>query len=213
MAGDRLKLNTDLNVPLVVRVRYVTVYPNDPTKNNGKGYGSSVAMSGTALINGEWVEASWYAKGKTWAALRALKDAGVIPDYDKAWDDPAERVTVPVVADQKAVTMCYEKKHGDQYATFKVTPGGSASGPAPTTKPKTDHALGEIPGDPLESYQPAHSPKDDANALVKTYRDLYESNARWMDKLGKDLEFPIDGASINAVTFSMFSTLRDRRLV
>jgi hypothetical protein len=191
-----------------MRVKYCTVWPNDPTKNAGKGYGSSVNLSGTTLVNGEWVDASLYAKGKTWQVLKALQTAGVITANDKAWDDPAEKVTVPVNVDGVSRTFVYQKKHGDAYANFFVTDSAVPATPAP----KQDHAVGDLPDDPASAYR-SETASDKANTIVDKYRKLYESNAAWLAKVAGQGEFPYDAAALNAITFSMFATLKDRGLV
>ena len=206
--ADRVKLAMDMNVPVTMRVKWCTVWPNDMSKNSGKGYGSSVNLTGTALVDGTWVDASLYAKGKTWQVLKALQTAGVITDNNKAWDDPAEKVTVPVNADAGARVFVYQKKHGDTYANFFAT---DPDGTPPVTAPKKENAVGDLPGDPASAYR-SETNDQKANTIVDRYRKLYESNAVWLSKVAGSGEFPYDAASLNAITFSMFATLKDRGL-
>ena len=210
MATDRLKLTMDLNIPVTMRVKWCTVWPNDLSKNSGKGYGSSVNLTGTAFVDGAWVDASLYAKGKTWQVLKALQSAGVITDNQKEWDDPAEKVTVPVNADAGARVFVYQKKHGDTYANFFATdPDGTPPVAAPK---KQENAVGDLPGDPASAYR-SETSEQKANTVVQKYRTLYESNTKWANTLCGDLGIPVDAAAINAITYSMFATLKDRGLV
>jgi hypothetical protein len=63
------KVDMLTNVPIRMSIKYIDVYPD-----SGKGYGASMRLKGT--IDG--ADAIVYPKGKVWAAVKAMKAAGVI---------------------------------------------------------------------------------------------------------------------------------------
>lgn len=114
------------NVPVSMRVKFVDVYANDTSKNNGKGYGSQVAVKGE--IGGETF--TIYLKGFTNENVGQLVDAGVIaPNHYP--HDPAEKYNIPVVG-KDAVTLCLEQLAGMKYPKMRITgANGSTSVPSP----------------------------------------------------------------------------------
>lgn len=112
------------NVPQPISIKYVDIFPNDTTKNNGVGYGPSLRLKGT--IDGQ--EAQVYPKGFLDANLRTLINAGVIAAGTYS-DDPTEKYTIPVEAGK--VTVMMAQPAGERYAKFVVS---SPATPVPTTK-------------------------------------------------------------------------------
>ena len=105
------------NVPLQMQIRFIDVWPNDPSKDpNGVGYGASLSLKG--LINGE--EGKCYPKGKLWAVLKALKAGGVIDPAGQYDEEPAEKYSIPVqTAD---VSLVLEQLAGQRYPEFRAVP-------------------------------------------------------------------------------------------
>lgn len=113
------------NVPVRMHLRYVDVWPNDTTKNNGAGYGASVRLKGE--IDGQ--EAVVYPKGKAWAVIKALVDGGVVApgEYE---EDPDQKYSITVA--HRDVTIWLEQMAGQRYADFKARcEGAGAPTPAP----------------------------------------------------------------------------------
>ena len=128
------KLQLTINVPQPMTLRYLDVYPD-----SGQGYGPSLKAKGT--VDGE--DVILYVPGKLWAALKALKAAGVIADgqYD---EEPTERYNIPVLVPEIVITR--EQKPGAKYAEIVVQAAGAAK-PAPKANGKEGHTLGgPIPG-------------------------------------------------------------------
>ena len=117
------KLQLTINVPQPMTLRYLDVYPD-----SGQGYGPSLKAKGT--VDGE--DVILYVPGKLWAALKALKAAGVIADgqYD---EEPTERYNIPVLVPEIVITR--EQKPGAKYAEIVVQAAGAAK-PAPKANGK-----------------------------------------------------------------------------
>lgn len=142
MTPQTLKLAP--NVPVVMEIKYVDIYPNDTAKNNGKGYGSSVSLRG--FVDG--VDARMYPKGFTDRTLRILISADVIElgTYD---DDPEEKYSIPVL-DGKQVQLLMEQPAGERYAAFTALNLSRTVGPskpgreAPKAAPTDDSAYADV---------------------------------------------------------------------
>src|SRR5258708_21630360 len=91
------------NVPVIMEVKFCDVYPNDPAKNNGKGYGSSVSLRG--FVDGEDVRV--YPKGFTDRTLRTLISADVI-ELGTYYDDPEEKYSIPVLDGNDAQVFLFQ---------------------------------------------------------------------------------------------------------
>lgn len=116
------------NVPFRMTVRYVDVWPNDTTKNAGKGYGPSLCLTG-ANPAGEAVR--FYPPGKLPVALAALTLGGVIAPGQYSLD-PAQKYNIPV--QRGDVEIVLEQGPGDKYAEIAVNGhrGDSPNGTPPT---------------------------------------------------------------------------------
>src|SRR5258708_7816493 len=139
------------NVPVIMEVKFCDVYPNDPAKNNGKGYGSSVSLRG--FVDGEDVRV--YPKGFTDRTLRTLISADVIElgTYD---DDPEEKYSIPVL-DGKNVQLLMEQPAGERYPAFVarnlsgVTTSVKPGRETPKGTPTDDGYMQALIGDPPSS--------------------------------------------------------------
>lgn len=127
-----------------MEVKFCDVYPNDPAKNNGKGYGSSVSLRG--FVDGEDVRV--YPKGFTDRTLRTLISADVIElgTYD---DDPGEKYSIPVL-DGKQVQLLMDQPAGERYAAFtalnlsRVTTPTKPGRETPKAAPTDDSAYADV---------------------------------------------------------------------
>ncbi len=118
-----------VNVPVVVRPRFVDVWANDTSKNSGKGYGSQVSMKGS--INGK--DELIYFKGFTNENIGQLVDAGVIaPTHYE--HDPAEKYSIPVIGKHE-VTLVLEQPAGQKWPKMKITSGHATNGTPPIPSP------------------------------------------------------------------------------
>lgn len=127
------KVDMLTNVPIRMSIKYIDVYPD-----SGKGYGASMRLKGT--IDG--AEAIVYPKGKVWAAVKALKAAGVIDAGGEYEDEPVEKYSIPVK--QADVEIVMKQGPGEKYASFTVNGGGNAApaSPNPRAVAKTPQSIG-----------------------------------------------------------------------
>lgn len=95
-----------------MEIKYVDVWPNDMSKNNGKGYGAAVSLRG--IVDGEDVRV--YPRGFVDRTLRTLIGADVIElgEYD---DDPESKYAIDVL-DGKKVQIMLDHPAGEKYSTF-----------------------------------------------------------------------------------------------
>lgn len=199
------------NVPVTVDIKYVDVWPD---KN---GYGSQVSVKGA--IDGELQ--TIYLKGKSWANLKALAEAGVIAGYSKEDEEPAEKVNLPVV-NGTGVTLCRRQGPGERFANLTVETNGAS-------KPKTNGTAkqgvelgGPIAGlddvDELppveEAYdlpptQPTGAMAEKLNAMMNLY-DLCYTHAFSIAKRHSSLSY--DGSAVAAMAATLFIQANNRGL-
>lgn len=145
MSSDVQKFLPTVNVPFVMQLKYIDLWPNDTTKNKGKGYGPSLALRGD--IGG--VDSRVYPKGFADANIDAMVNAGIIAaiDYDY---DPTERYSIDVKDGDITITL--SQPAGEKYAktVFSLTAQRSMVAPPPR-KPnnvKGPHEFGPpLPGE------------------------------------------------------------------
>lgn len=204
------KIQLAPNVPARMTIRYVDVYPNDTTKNNGQGYGASVRLKGTAADGGEAV---CYPKGKAWAVLKALVAGGVVApgEYD---DDPEKSYSIGVVNGDAELVL--EQKPGEKYANFKATAAGALAPPAPApvrAGTKESHKEPHSEGGPLPYEVPADAAgtptAPDFAALVDRYEECF-GVALSQANVAKQRGLPLTGEAIAAVAATLFIE-RNRR--
>jgi hypothetical protein len=118
------KVDMLTNVPIRMSIKYIDVYPD-----SGKGYGASMRLKGT--IDG--ADAIVYPKGKVWAAVKAMKAAGVIDSGGEYEDDPTEKYSIPVL--HADVEMVMRQAAGEKYANFSINTCGEARTVPATPKP------------------------------------------------------------------------------
>lgn len=145
------KLSLAPNMPVVMDIRYVDVYPQKTV--GAQVYGAQVSLKG--VIDG--ASTIIYLPGKPWANLKALMLAGVIGEYDSSIEDPPEKVNVPVL-NGSSVTLCRRQLAGERFATLVVeTDGvpsrepGKPSQPSRTGTAKQaveDYEVGDLPDEP-----------------------------------------------------------------
>jgi hypothetical protein len=173
-------LQMTVNKPMQAVIKYVNVWPNDTTKNSGKGYGASLNLKGT--FDGT-PDASVYPKGFLNRNIQALVDAGVIEDGNYP-HDPAERYSIPVVTSD--VTLLLEQNAGEKYPTFKVLSDlDRAREGDKVAKPTNGNGAAPKASAPkAEAYEsPGRLPNEDFRELVLRYRECAAAaNEAW----GKD---------------------------
>lgn len=100
------------NKPITMTIKYVDVWPNDTSKNEGKGYGASLALRGT--VDGEDVRV--YPKGFVDRNIQKLMQADVIElgQYDA---DPEAKYSIPV-NDGEDIQLELEQPAGERYPAF-----------------------------------------------------------------------------------------------
>lgn len=131
-----------VNVPLRTKIKYIDVWPNDPSKNNGKGYGASLSLKDEA---GDRI----YPKGFLDRNLETLRAAGVISSGDVYDDNPAEKYSIPVLHGDVEIYM--EQPAGEKYARFAVKViGGNGKPPIASALPQ--NAPKHVPGDEDDGY-------------------------------------------------------------
>jgi hypothetical protein len=111
------KIQLLTNVAVSMQIKYIDVYPD-----SGKGYGASMRLKG--FVDG--AEAIIYPRGKVWAAIKALKGAGVIDPNGEYEEEPQEKYAIPVKV-TAPVEMCMKQGPGEKYATFVVASDLSSS--------------------------------------------------------------------------------------
>src|SRR4051812_17946537 len=108
-------LQLTVNVPVDMDIKYIDVWPNDPSKDtkNGKGFGASVALKGE--VDGESVRV--YPKGFVNRTIEKLVNFGVIEDghYEH---DPAEHYSIPVKSGR--VRIINAQPQGEKYPNFDI---------------------------------------------------------------------------------------------
>lgn len=196
-----------INVPFHMTLKYVDVWPNDPSKDpKGKGYGASLALRGD--IDGKDVRV--YPKGFLDANLAAMANAGIIEtpqsgDFD---NDPAEKYSIPVKHADIVVTL--SQPAGERYAKTTFSKDG-ATGPQTESAPQRSRPrnIGTLPGDepphPAESYSQTRSApatKNDTSKITQVERQ-YEATLTWVldsvvPRLSK-ADIPVDAAAINSI--------------
>ena len=208
-ATKSAKFEMTVNMPVVMDIRYVDVWPD---KN---GYGSQVSVKGA--VHGETV--TIYLKGKTWANLKALQAGGVIGAYDKSVEEPSEKVNLPVLHGH-GVTLTRQQGPKDKYATLVVDHPGAPLAQSRAPAPE----FGELPGmddDDLpppvdEAYEPATVSNVAApgNAKLESLFRLYDAclehaHTCYCD----DIEEKPNGQAIAAMAATLFIAAKDRGIV
>lgn len=181
-AAKTPRLDLATNIPVVMTIKYVDVWPDT------NGYGSQVSLKGT--VGGDTVVS--YLKGKSWANLKALAEAGVIGPYDKSVEEPSEKTNLPVLHGDN-VTLCRQQLPGEKYANLVVTTA-TAKAPAakPSVQPKGADIGGPIPGldddDDLpppvdQAFEDAtQRPGNKMDALFQLYGVCFDEAARLANK-------------------------------
>lgn len=100
------------NVPITMTIKYVDVWPNDTTKNNGKGYGPSLSLRGT--VNGQ--DCRVYPKGFLDRNLQRLMQANVI-ELGAYATDPEVKYSIPVLNGED-IQLELEQPAGEKYPAF-----------------------------------------------------------------------------------------------
>lgn len=100
------------NVPITMTIKYIDVWPNDTTKNNGKGYGPSLSLRGT--VNGQ--DCRVYPKGFLDRNLQRLMQANVI-EMGAYATDPEAKYSIPVL-DGDEIQLVLEQPAGEKYPAF-----------------------------------------------------------------------------------------------
>jgi len=203
------------NVPIQMQVKWVDVWANDPTKNDGKGYGASLSLKG--IVDGETVKL--YPKGKLWAVLKALKAGGVIDPAGQYDEEPAEKYSIPVqTAD---VTLVLEQLAGQRYPEFRAVPVNGRPTAPQTAKPVSGGAPKEAHsiGGPLpwETEEPAATPTPVGAAASG---DAWETmRQRYLDcvdvaivacKAINAADIPVDGAAVSSMAATLFIRRSER---
>lgn len=134
-------------------IRFVDIFPNDTTKNNGKGYGPSLSLRGT--VNGQ--DCRVYPKGFLDRNLQRLMQANVI-ELGAYATDPEVKYSIPVL-DGEDIQLELEQPAGEKYPAFIArNPKLFAAAPKPgreTPKgaPSDDGYLNALIGDPAGSVR------------------------------------------------------------
>lgn len=116
------------NVPITMTIKYVDVWPNDKSKNNGKGYGPSLALRGT--VDGQ--DCRVYPKGFLDRNLQRLMQADVI-ELGSYATDPEAKYSIPV-NDGEDIQLELEQPAGEKYPAFVArNPKLFAVAPQPVT--------------------------------------------------------------------------------
>lgn len=199
-----------VNVPFQMQLKYIDVWPNDPSKNNGRGYGPSLALRGD--ING--VDSRVYPKGFCDANIDAMVNAGIIAadTYDY---DPAEKYSIKVKNGDITITL--SQPAGEKYAktVFALSEQGtlgSPSAPAVAVAPHrgTPKALpGEFDGfeDEQTAELNAHTGRGTGNTTSPSRGTIVAHNyAATLDWVLKNVvpklsaaDIPVDGAAVNSI--------------
>lgn len=190
-----------INVPFHMTLKYVDVWPNDPSKDpRGKGYGASLALRGD--INGE--DCRVYPKGFLDANLNAMVNAGIIaaPESGDFDYDPAEKYSVKVRHADIVVTL--SQPAGEKYAMTVFSTNGVApvqSTPKPTGKQPVNIGA-PLPGEYDEPPHPAETYSQTHSAPVVSGSPLMAAVQRW-DAARKEIlahapEFGEDLQALNA---------------
>jgi hypothetical protein len=162
-----------VNVPVDFDLKYIDVWPNDPTKDkvNGKGFGASVSLKG--FVAGEEVRV--YPKGFVNRTIEKLVNAGVVDDGHYQ-HDPAEKYSIKVK--QGKLQIVNAQPSGEKYANFDVL---LVDGKPVQAKPKVKATA------PPKIPAPSHSNVPD-DQLPDYLRDAdAEDNAALEEKVGVDL--------------------------
>lgn len=202
------------NVPVAISLRYIDVWPNDMSKNNGKGFGASLALTGT--VDGQ--DRRVYPKGFLDRNLGVLAAAGVIApsSYDH---DPAKKYSIPVLTPH--VVVCMEQPAGERWPSFVVRDArggqGAGDGRATSAAPAAP-AAPVAPPDPYRHPTPLETPRElahhaptsaptpapsETGGKLQQAARQYASTLTWVldhvvPKLA-DRDIPCDAAGINAV--------------
>lgn len=136
------------NVPITMTIKYVDVWPNDTSKNNGKGYGPSLALRGT--VDGQ--DCRVYPKGFLDRNLQRLMQADVI-ELGSYATDPEAKYSIPV-NDGEDIQLELEQPAGEKYPAFvarnpklfAIAPKPGRETPRPS--PSDDGYLNALVGDP-----------------------------------------------------------------
>lgn len=173
-----------VNVPTRTKIRYIDVYPNDTSKNGGKGYGASLSLKDEA---GDRI----YPKGFLDRNLETLRAAGVIASevYD---DNPTEKYSIPVLHGE--VELCMEQPAGERYPKFTVkTIGTNGNG-----KPPVSREVPDVTDD--KAYADALAQADGPTQ----WDELYEKYRQCAEAAQQIWGTDVDGQSIVAATATLF---------
>ncbi len=163
-----LKLTT--NIPVDLDLKYIDVWPNDPSKNEGKGYGASISLKGT--VDGEDVRI--YPKGFVNKTIEKLVNYGVVEDghYEH---DPAEQYSIPF--QQGNIRIVNAKPAGERYENFDIL---AVSGKATVATAKPAARTISLPIAPPKS-PPSFANKPEAK-LPEFLRDQEKQDAAELQK-------------------------------
>jgi hypothetical protein len=184
-----------VNKPMQAVIKYVNVWPNDTTKNSGKGYGASLNLKGT--FDGT-PDASVYPKGFLNRNIQALVDAGVIEDGNYP-HDPAERYSIPVVTSD--VTLILEQNAGEKYPSFKVLANldrAREGDPAPKTNGAPPKA------EPYES--PRRLPNEEPTGfseILKQYDECISESIGFAHRIVKAGIPGVDGSTVSSLAATL----------
>lgn len=223
MPATVAKYTPMVNVPFAMQLKYIDVWPNDTTKNSGKGYGPSLALRGD--IGG--ADSRVYPKGFCDANIDAMVNAGVIgvDDYDY---DPTEKYSIPVKNGDIIITL--SQPAGEKYAKTvfalanQITVGTSAQ-PAPrkNNNVKGPHEFGgPLPGEMEDGYMESLTGGADqsstgrqtqaafvsavpsrANKAQRDYADHLEWVLKEVTPKLSAQDIPVDMAGINAAVATL----------
>lgn len=144
MSGPIVKMAP--NVPVAMKIRFVDVWPNDPSKDpKGKGYGSQVSVKGE--VGGER-DTLIYLKGLTSVAIGQLESAGVIA-RSNYMHDPGAKYSIPVMSGD--VTMVLDQPADERYPKLKITANGNGK-PAKKNEKQEGLNVGKLPSDDDASF-------------------------------------------------------------
>jgi len=128
------KLKLAPNIPEEMVIHRVKIWPGKLL--DGKKLKPSTSLSGTQ--RGQPIDC--YLPGAHWAALKALKSAGVVPHEFVTPEEVVDRIDVPTIEAEMLVSLNLRKLATDEYGTLVVTrlvgtpPPGHEPAPAPVPR-------------------------------------------------------------------------------
>lgn len=160
-----------VNVPVDFRLKFIDVWPNDLSKNGGKGYGASLALTGE--LDGK--PARIYPKGFLNRNIDKLVWAGVIEEGHYP-HDPAEKYSIPVKTGE--IRVVNSQPAGEKHAAFDIL---NVRGVAVPTKEKLN-GHGSTPAATAPSGQVSGSVGAPAGAESEKpkMRDAYKALTQWV---------------------------------